>query len=1111
MLRDRAAQSSACPPRTPVHSGVIRQRGCLPERWVVILTRAGLSSPDGRPLHRYRLDDREHAAIGEEIRRRARSNLADADRETGALFVLWAAHWFHRDYRGGIRRWDDLGAALGVHLDGTAARHLTRQGLSAWRRPPQKSEAALHQWLMTLAVEGGFPAGVLEHAEAWAPRYLTRVVGALLSVDPLDEDTALAAARMQGDHAPRAYRQEVFFALAADLGATIVRLRRDVEADARARGVPASAWLDAMRPGWRDDLPVRAGSEAAARLVDGLLVAEALHTAGDGRIGCERVLWRRDGLWRPALKLALDGVAHGGVCQTLLGQRQRLRAHPTGPFARYAAGELAIFEPPTDPNDGWRVRPSRRDVLLSGVPFAVPVCVELRDDGRPVATTAWPGGEAVRGRLAILAPEDGVDGVLTLIGEGSGQYRPEPLILVVPQSWTISPHGEASTRDALPDLAEDGRQLWRVTGAVILRSPDGDVYRVAAGQGGTRRDRLSLCGPEPRGLVSAEPDVELFAGPPSVRVCEGQNVRAARPEEIRWRPEGERGWRRGPYGMGRIVIAWRDPETGYIRDRRHVALLSPDARLACRRDGAGAVYTPEGFTAAGLTSQDADLVLELRGDDVVARFTGRPCRNATFGLALGGGKPLRVSAPFPLEAGIARWSGACVRGGPRPAVAARLSLSDLADCVAFGRGVCTLQAMLLDRDRRPLRGGAARWTFDEELPLRGVADDLAALLRPFSDIDVVADLTFDDGAEHWQVSQFETSLVLRGGCLVHVAEWVGDADLPLVGRSLDNLAVEVTLGTSTAADRINQRAPPLAEGLAGIWLLYLRRGDAVIARPSIVCLGPHRSTEAEGLLAAVMIAHTEYREVRLQSRLAEMADGAPGTQSDVGWLATLAAGLNGLPPATLDVLRLLARFPGALARLALHAGEAERSAVLDLADALPFAWATVSHADWAKASAVAEAELVAQLQGAVADAAPLARAAVRHAAERLARAEPLLGWPLYAAGLIPPPAAHGPGLLEAARDHIRRHGDRVSENGPRGSMFRTADAGELPREFLEAFHPVHLETLDAPCAAACAAAGRGQPSDDAVRRIKTAARADPLYFTAAFDAQFMRMARSRKL
>ena len=1066
--------------------------------------------PDGRPLHRYRLDAVEHDALREHILHRARWGLAEAGDETAALFVLWAAHWFQREYRGGIRRWEDIGEALGVALDGSTARQLTRQGLKAWSRPARRSEGALNQWLMTLAVEGGFPAGVLEQADAWAGRYLARVVGALLAMDPLDEEVALAAAQAQEDHAPRAYRQEIFFALAADLGMTVVRLRREVEADERARGVPASAWLDATRPGWRDDLPVRAGSSAVARLVDGLLIAEPIQLASDGKIGCDRVLRLQDGAWRPALRLGLDGLAHGGICQVLAGRKERLRVYPTGSFARHAAGELAVFEPPGEEEDGWRVRPSRRDALVASVPFSVPVAIELRVDGLFVEKASWPGGEAVRGDFAVLAPDAGND-VLTLIGEGSGQYGPEPLVIVAPPTWTALAHGHGSVLDLLPDPTEDGRQLWRISGTAIVRSPDGDVYRIASGQSGTRRDRLLIGGPAPQGLESDEPGVEIFAGAPSVRVCEGQHVRSGRPGEIRWRADGERGWRSDPLGNGRVDIAWRDTETGYIRDRRRVVLLPAGARLACRREAGAAIYTPEGIAPEALASADAGLRLERRSGSVLARFSGRPSRRAMFTLTVGSGRPIRVSALFPLESGIARWSGTCVRGGPRPTTATHLSLSTLADCLAFGGGVRTLHAVLLDRDRRPLRGGTARWTFENELPLRGVAEDLAALLLPFADIDVVADLSFDDGAEHWRVSQFEAALIVRAGRLEATSDLLTDETLPFVGRAINDLTIEIVLGTSTPGDRLNRRPPALPDEVSGTWLVYLRRGDTVVARPSIVRFGAGRTAGTEGLAAAVLIPDKDARETAVLYRLGEAAAGGAGTHADMRWLAMLSASLNGLPPASLDTLRLLAHCPSAAARLALHAQDTERRAVLALADSLPFAWYLVNHTDWAQAAAAEEEALRVQIEGAVGAAArDLARTVVRNAAEKLVRLEPLLGWPLFAAGLVPPPSgqAHASDLMEAARDHIRRHGDQVSERGPCGSLFRTTGPGDLPPEFPNAFHPVHLETLDAPCAAACAAAGRERPSDDAVRRIKTAARTDPLYFAAAFAAQFGRLARS---
>ena len=47
--------------------------------------------------------------------------------------------------------------------------------------------------------------------------------------------------------------------------------------------------------------------------------------------------------------------------------------------------------------------------------------------------------------------------------------------------------------------------------------------------------------------------------------------------------------------------------------------------------------------------------------------------------------------------------------------------------------------------------------------------------------------------------------------------------------------------------------------------------------------------------------------------------------------------------------------------------------------------------------------------------------------------------------------------------------------------------------------------LDAPCAAAAAAAGRVDLDADAVRHIKAARRTDPTYFHEAFEARFVEL------
>ena len=175
-------------------------------------------------------------------------------------------------YRGGIRRWEDVGAALSVPFDGNDGRRLVREGLKVWSRPSVKGENT-QQWLMTLAVEGGFPAGVLEGAEGWLSRYLLRVVVTLLQADSITPEMAFSAAEKEADSAavPHAYQQEIFYAIAGDLASSIASLRRKAESSDRPKGITTSEWLDVIEPEWREDLPISMGEEAAVKLVNGLI------------------------------------------------------------------------------------------------------------------------------------------------------------------------------------------------------------------------------------------------------------------------------------------------------------------------------------------------------------------------------------------------------------------------------------------------------------------------------------------------------------------------------------------------------------------------------------------------------------------------------------------------------------------------------------------------------------------------------------------------------------------------------------------------------------------------------------------------------------------------
>ncbi|MGO8738990.1 STY4851/ECs_5259 family protein [Rhodoblastus sp.] len=1070
-----------------------------------ILDGCGLSNPDERPLYQYRLDSAGYDRLRDFLREKGRRGFAAVSWEIPALFVLWGSHWFQRAYRGGVRKWEDIGEALGVPFNGDDGRRLVREGLTVWKRPAVKRE--YNQWLMTLAVEGGFPAGILEDAQGWLSKYLLRVIAQLLEQDTIESDVAFMVAAKEADYISPTYQQDIFFALAADLAATIANFRRRAEQSDRPRGASTSAWLDVIEPGWRDKLPIPTGVAGAAKLVDGLMETSTVGLSGDRSVGCERLIQLRGGIWRFAVRLGLDGVAKGAILNSLGGRTERVRVFPAGALARYAHGEFAMLEPPSKAEDEWRMRPSRADAVLTGIPMSTPISVELRCDSKPVGQSVWPKGESVRGDVAIFGGDllsDALSEELSLIGVGSGHYKPKTLAVAVPEDWTVTIEAPEQSAERLESKLEDGRALWRVQGKATVRSAEGDVFRVVSDSTSSRRDELRLSGARPKRIDCEEADVELFAGAPFIKVIEGARVREAGSPEVRWRCAGERPWRSLPVALGRIEIAWFDSEANFIRDRRRAFVLPAGADLELRRERDRTVYAPTGLEVAAFSFPSDDLAIERHEGEVAVRFERHYGRRAPMAIKIGAGRPVNVSAPFLVGAGIATWSGVRIFGGKLSISAAKLSLAELSDCVAFAEGRHGLAARLLDRDRREIKGASARWTFDEEMPLRDVAEELSSMMALFGDIDVFAELSLQDDSAYWHVQQFEMSLDPRAGQLAMVDGFSRDEVVELFGRPVDEPWHERHLGSWTFADRMERRLPQFPDDLVGSWIIFGRRGSTIVSRPRVK--GFAIKTEiAEGLPAAAMVVNHFERQQAIEARLKLIEEASPDAEDDITWLVDLCAELQGLPPASFDALHLLPLYPVTAARVALRAAtEAKRRAVLAVENGLTFAWFLIPVEAWRRAAEIEQTQCVEQLRKAgLPDAEKWGQRALADAIKSTAAIEPLLACPLAAATQVFADAMPARRKLdEAANDHICRFGDKVSDLGSEDSAFRSLFPGKMPKDF-ERFSLVHLETLDAPCAAAHIVAIGAEVSPRVIRLIKLHKRMDPTFFAEAFVSRLV--------
>lgn len=1043
--------------------------------WLAAL---GIGAPDGRPLYQYRISKAQFAQIQARLRQRAPALHVQRQRGDCALFVLWAAEWFRRCYYGDLQRWSDLGEEIGLTLEQSSWRAMADQGLSFWQIRPLKLNG-LHLRLSAIARQGGFPVAALQGENAgWAGRYLERLTALLLA--EVDPDLARADAHASAHEAmvPPTWRHDGMRTVCAELALQVVLLRREAEAGGAVSGSLVSAWLDLNRPDWRERLPLVI--EDGGALIDGLMRTVPLK-GGSGSIRATRLLVRGADGWRERAQLDLQGVLRDvdgrAVLSALSEDWSRLRLYPAGEFARHASGELAVVEPGEDGD--WIARPTtaRTDFDL---PASVPVEVELRGEGKRVcAPFAIPhGGRVTTGLRACVgeATDNGAPARLSIVGTGSGSYRPDQLYLDLPIGWSVEPTDEGASAEEIEALPGEERSLWQVSGNVLVRSARDDLYLVRCGQEADRRDALALVGDPPRGCVSSDARVPLFAGVPRLELRDGGRQRAPSAGEAWWRPAGAREWRplAEPPSAGLCELAWLDAKTRHVRDRVEALILPADFAVERAFVGDWVEYSVRGWpgrvewSGAQQTSAGAWRMPRRGGVQFVNDVT----------LIAEDAPPVTIRVPLPHQAWISHWTEGPARRDTR------LSIATLNQLVARSESPCELMADLLDVRGRPVAQGQASWWVEGELPLSAIRDDLAALLRPFDDLRAEIRLNFNDGNEDfWYVREFDTALEMTGGRLAPRRALLEPARV--VGRPLHDPACErqdfPAYGLGLGGHR-----PIELPRLKGEWLIYLRSDDRVLSEPWRLVGDPLAIQPSTPLACAMAMPDRLARGAALDALCeAVIAEPrAPRNQETIQAIIRLAVSLDGLRAGTFDILAKTATHPALGPLLLFNAAPSDLHAVLQLASGLPLVWATIPHRHWHAASAAKFEDLYALMPDRIADIAKVISERRLAIVDRDDVLAPLLE-------LAPPRQPLG----DIVQAFLNRSADRISST--LANPFRPEHAARLPSW---PFPESYWRALDAPIATARAAAEHCALSLPQLYCIKDVARRHPRYFREAFAA-----------
>ena len=1077
-----------------------------PAPLLALLRQFGLDAPDGRPLHRYRFGAEGYDQLTALLRQRA-AQLSNRNMSDSALLVIWASAWFRREYGGGIRKYRELGAVIGVTLEEREWPPLIESGLKWWKRPVVKRASGRH-WLLTIAVEGGFPVRVLQAGEGWLSRYLNEVVGRLLGItDDPSPDDAFAMADAAKDALHDTYRQEAFIALAADLALALVKLRRIAEAT--APNLMPSAVLDQVRPGWRDELPIAADTDAARVLVDGMLAVKKIARGLSGGAGCVRVLRRGVKGWSTGLRLSLGGELKADALAELPARGTRLGVHPYGVLARALGEELAFLDPPGEDSDSWRLRPLTRRTELDDVPLEARIEVLIQSPDGASHAMLWPGGGPERSDVLtfeIDAENAGGPTTLVLAAQGSASLRAERVVVTAPADWSVRWEGEAvEGTPASIGATRDGRGLWLADKSVLLESADGDLlYCIKTGIDEELRDRIGLDGQSPRSFDSAD-DVSLFAGPPTVTCYRGRTSTKPADNELLWRRARGDPWQelaRSRLPFGTIDIMWRDASTRFVRDRVRAAIVPKSACVIREREGEAWRYNFQDFGELAISPEPATgLNVEKRSGSVFALlFHSNLLRRVTFVLRTPNStRTIRITLPFPLRDGIAHWNGKIVPPG------SDITPTALSELVAFGEGKLRLCCELKNTEK----GSPAHYTLgDRELGLRPLADRVRSDLAS-TGIDAWVALTIGDGAPPWRIKLFDREVRCADGAASVVKPGLEQEPLILAGRSVAMPCEERRLAAIDPEDVLNRRSIPLPKSMTGAWWVYLRSDRGVRSRPSIVPCAGETLPVGDGLAATVVIAAPSARQAAIVERLNAMAADTDGAAKDVEWLNKLIGSLDGLPASTFDVLSALSDAPVVLARLLLFADDAAQGGIWRLEAELPFLWAALPLTAWSVAADALGRSVMSPLLAAgweLARAAPIGKRVIDSAAIRTGNLDPVIGTMLAAAGLLPNLSSI-PSIRDAAQGYVRRtfdRGDMAIGLPKQTSVFRTPELDpHLPGWFKTTFDLMHLEALDAPIGAAFAAKADVKLTRTQLRRCKEAKVADPVYFVEGITAALL--------
>lgn len=445
-----------------------------PDKWIKsFLSSRNLEHSDGRMLYGYRLGNDEYRSLRETLNFATNfgrlEDVAHQMRGFSALFVLYAAEWWRREYQGGAWRWSSIISNFGGNADelDTAARtKCVISGFAFWGHSP---DGEGKKFFGAIVAHGGLPlkligqgggklGSIMDHTLRLAVRYRW------------DSFQIASAIEERANELPAAsLRCTEIYQLIARVVSTVLELKQEFH----LAGIEDPlAVLNKHEPDWRKRFPLSLDDDGAKALLSGLVKEAAQQAApsSSGVFSVERMLRKiAENKYELVSFLACPQSLAADILSELFGLKELpryfsidVRVNERKPFCegRQILGANTATVSLAGKKSVWHGVDASSEHLL----YLRGQGGDLRENPLPI-----PGG-------AELSQEEpwvfvARDGKLSWVASGSARVPEEEAVVTLPAEWTIETDGTDSSVELIGHLNLDDQQvaLYSVRGEVSLR------------------------------------------------------------------------------------------------------------------------------------------------------------------------------------------------------------------------------------------------------------------------------------------------------------------------------------------------------------------------------------------------------------------------------------------------------------------------------------------------------------------------------------------------------------------------------------------------------------------------------------------------------------------